>query len=81
MTSPITTHVTCITHVIVELLVSKTDTILLTGPRPILKLSTKAMMATELGIAQPLFVDIARQKADIDIKPAESTNNCLGLYF
>jgi len=39
------------------------------------------MMATELGIAQPLFMDIARQKADIDIKPAESTNNCLGLYF
>ena len=53
----------------------------LTGPRPILKPRTKAIIDTELGIAQPLFMDMAKQKADIDMAPAETTRSCLGLYL
>jgi hypothetical protein len=52
----------------------------LTGPNPILKPKTNAMIASELGMAQPRFIKRARRKAASDIVAAETMSNCFGKY-
>jgi len=53
----------------------------LTGPNPTLKPSTNAMIASELGMAHPRFMQTAKRNAASDIVAAETISSRLGEYF